>query len=273
MEGRDILKIASGVFLGAVIVIGCKEGMLKDVQDTRYVKIEDASDKTDNIISTDGEASIKVVPDMFDLEFGVKYFGEDGAIAQDKVNTNVNTIIASLKELGVDEKSIKVEDVILNPEYYSPRYGTDEYKEPELKGYWATVNVSLDGVDLDKSSEVISKCVENGADNLNGLNYRYSEYDKVYNEALKEASKQAKDKASAVAEALGVSIDDVKTVNTEYDGNDRVYVDTYSLKAMNNTNDAGAVTELTNEPGEIEVTARVHAEFTTKPEKRIYEQG
>ena len=267
MEGRDIAKVASGVFLGLVIVLGGREIILNDAKDTRYIKVEDASNKTDNIISADGEASVKVVPDIADFSFGVKSFAKESIQAQDDVNTQVNTIINVIKALGVDEKSIKVEDVTLGPEYYSPRYGTDEYIEPELKGYWATVNVNLTGVALDKSSEVISKAVENGADDIRGLNYRYSDYDEVYNEALKEASRQARDKANAVAEALALRVRDVKRVDTEYDSNDRVYMDTYSLKAMNSYNDGETVTELNNEPGEIEVTARVHAEFTTEKEK------
>ena len=217
--------------------------------------------KTDTKVSNiqvSGTAVKEVTPDIANISLSAKVYEKESTEAQNDCNKKVNDITNALKEAGISEENIQISHIRLNPEYSNNYYGT-EYKEPELKGYWADADIELSNISIEQVSDIINKSVESGADRVNNLEYRYSKYDEEYKEVLGQAVKQAQEKAESIVKANGTKGKMLMKL-TENSGNQDVYRINTMLKA-DSTND---IEHIDLEPGTISIEANVNAEFEIK---------
>lgn len=162
-------------------------------------------------ISVRGEGEVMAKPDIGTFSFSVTSEADDAATAQSDSAEKTNTVLAYLKEAGVDDKDVKTSGYSLNPKY---RYETTVCAanmycppgNPVIDGYTVTQTVEVKVRDLDKAGDLISGAGERGATNISGLSFTIDDESNLKAEAREAAIADAKEKAKVLADQLGVRL-------------------------------------------------------------------
>jgi uncharacterized protein len=219
-------------------------------------------------VSTSGFASTKVKPDKFSVTVGVE---TNGTTTQEAAGSNADLmekVVAALRALGISEDQISTSNYSVYPVYSvindvnSCRVmegypiPPECYSDQTITGYKAvnsvTVTLDVDG-DID-AGEVIDAAIGTGANNVNGVFFFISQelQQSIRDSLIKEAIASARQRAEIAAEAVGMEITGVQSINL----ND-VYFPIYSRGAFDAT-----VAETPFFPGEQEITNTVNVAFT-----------
>jgi len=210
------------------------------------IAIAGCQQKEDNTINVEGTSEITVEPDEAEVWVGVSFVKDTAEQAQSEANKVVDDIINSLKAEGFSE--IETERLSL----YEERQW-DEGKST-IVGWRASQTIKVKTEDMTKVGKIVDIAVNNGANQINNINFQLSEEkeQEYKKQALAEATKNAKDKAETVADSLGVKLGKIKSASTaEYGFMPYRY-------AMAEVAVAKAGDEAANiMPGEVSVTAHI----------------
>ena len=161
-------------------------------------------------ISVNGEGEASAIPDVGQFSFSVTATGVDAAAAQAASGTNINQLIAYLKEQGVEEKDIKTENYNLYPKFrYEGAACMGGWCPPgdEIPdGFEATQTISVKVRDTAKAGALIAGVGEKGATNISGLTFTIDDESVLKAEARSKAIADAKAKAEKIAADLGVEL-------------------------------------------------------------------
>lgn len=135
-----------------------------------------------------GEGKVVVVPDEAVISLGVSEQGRNLKFVQEAVNTKMEQLGQSLKELGIDEKDIKTTAY----NYYP------DYQERGLYRAQATVSVTVR--DLEKVSPALDLVGTLGLDSVTGPLFGLS--DELREKSVREARELAIEEAKAKAKEL-----------------------------------------------------------------------
>lgn len=165
------------------------------------------------VVTGDGEVSAR--PDRAVVSLGVTAQAEQAQAAQEQVNATMQKILDAIHQQGVAREMIQTAGLSLHPVYsqppYDPRTG-QQREEPRITGYRAsnTVRVILD--DLTKIGPVIDAGTTAGANQIQGVSFELKDDTQARSEALVQASERAREKATVLARAMGVSLDSIQEV-------------------------------------------------------------
>lgn len=154
-------------------------------------------DKTDTFTVT-GEGTTFVKPDIANVAVGIESTGATVSQTQNQANQVMNSIVAALKNLGVDtNKDVKTTDYRVNPTY--------DYTggRQRITGYTTSTNINIKVRDIDKVNQVIDVATANGANQVGGISFDVDDKTKAEEQARKEAVSEAKQKAQQAASIAG----------------------------------------------------------------------
>lgn len=205
-----------------------------------------------NTVTVSAVGKVSVVPDMAEISFGISTEDTDVKSAQSKNSQDTQKVIDKLKELGIDESSIKTS-------YYDiyPQYDYDADGGNQISGYNVSTTLTVSDLKISDAGNIISQCVDAGINNMNNISYFCSTYDDAYNEALTEAVKAADKKAEILAEASGKTLGGTKSITEGYQNTTYEYRNTKSASF-----EAAAGTDAVIMPGETDVEANVTITYT-----------
>lgn len=201
-----------------------------------------------------GTGVVNVTADQAQVVLGVRETSSDVLEAQSIVNEKINAICAALQEAGVASKDIGTESL-----YIYANYDYSSSNVERLVGYTATNTISITTSEIDKVGEFIDVAFAAGANTLDNVSFSARETDEAQKEALQLAVQSAMEKGQTIAEAAGMAIDSVTSIeeNTDY-----YYGDTgakYSNARMAEDTAAGQSTLV--QASTVQVTASVVMEF------------
>ena len=186
-------------------------------------------------ITVTSQEKIKAEPDIAEITYSVYSQAADASTCQSENQT----------DLGLN-----------------PIYDWDNGKK--ITGYEMTTEVVVSDVAIEDAGAIISDSVNAGINSIDSVQYQCSNFDEIYQEALKKAIESARVKAEAMAEAGGCKLGTMTNVQEYSSGQQARYYDTsYSSgMAMKETamEDAGAGRNLM--PGQVDVEAEVSATFS-----------
>ena len=180
----------------------------------------------------------------------------------------MNTILAYLEGEGVEDKDIKTQYYNLNPKYrYEERVcSSNSYwppGEPVIDGYEVSQTVTVKVRDLDTAGDLISGAGERGATNISSLQFTIDDETVLKAEARKKAIADAKEKASELAEDLGVHITRMVGFYENEDGQYPMYNAGYGGDmAMNESFDMKSAPAMPR--GENSITSNVTITYEVK---------
>lgn len=168
-------------------------------------------------VSADGKAV--AVPDVAQFSFSVFTQGGKTIATIVKENTDkMNRAIAFVKESGVDDKDVKTAQYSLTPRYqYSscPRDG-GTCPPATIIGYEVRQTVQVKVRNFEKVGDILAGVVQNGANEVSGLQFTLDDPTSVQDAARTEAITKAKVKALAVAKAGGFSLGRLLNISEGY---------------------------------------------------------
>jgi uncharacterized protein YggE len=163
---------------------------------------QSVSEKVPPSITTTGEAIVSAQPDRARIDVGVTTQATESQAAVTQNAQKLEATLARLRSLLGANADIKTVSYTLQPNYRYPQGGG----EPTITGYTATniVRVTLD--DLTKVGAVIDAATQAGANRIHQLQFTVKDDRPLVSQALREAAVKARQKADALASAVGVRI-------------------------------------------------------------------
>lgn len=162
-----------------------------------------------NTINVSGNSEITVDPDEAEVWAGISIVKLTAEDAQNEANKVINAIIDGLRYKGISEDDIATERLSLREER---RW---EAGKSTVVGWRATQTLKISTTDLNKVGPIVDVCVNNGANQIQNINFGLSEEkeQEIKKEAIAKATTNAKDKAEAIADSLDVRLGKVKSVS------------------------------------------------------------
>lgn len=186
------------------------------VQKSHEIQQSFANQKPVNTISVTGEGKVSAVPDLATVNIGVLSQGATAVDVKNQNNEKVNKVVAFIKAQGVDAKDITTTQFSFYP--------TQDYNNgtPKITGYQGNQSVTVKVRGVDKSQSVLEKIldgsVNNGANQINGVNLTVEKPTDLQNQARKLAIADAKVKARQLADEAGLKLGKVVSVSESSGG-------------------------------------------------------
>jgi uncharacterized protein YggE len=146
-----------------------------------------------------GTADVKVVPDRAVLELGVEKQNASASLAKQAADAAARKILAGLRANGIDEKDIQTTFLSLQPQ-------VEYVRKVRVSYFVAQQTLSVTVRDLAKLDALLESLIKAGGNRINSIQYESSDLRKYRDQARDLAVKAAREKAEALAKALGQSI-------------------------------------------------------------------
>jgi|LDZU01.1.fsa_nt_gi uncharacterized protein YggE len=172
-----------------------------------------ASVSEQRIVQTYGESELTAKPDLAKINIAII---TKSKLADDAIQENAritNTVINTLLDFGLSESDIKTSSYRLHS------YRESQREHPEIKDdlfyYQATNEIIVSTNQLDDVGEIIDLAVISGANNINYISFELRDPQDLMLQALQLATRQAYQKAEAIARSLNENIATLLTVKEE----------------------------------------------------------
>jgi len=174
-----------------------------------------AEDKTVTpTLTSTAEGSIDVTPDIVTVTLGVVSNGQTAAEALDANSRDMNTAIEAIKKAGIAEKDIGTTGFNVSPVY--ARQPDNQPDEPaKVIGYEVSNQVTITIRDLKASGAILDKVVGAGANRISGISFDVADAKTPADAALKNAIAESRRKAELMAEAAGVKLVRIVSINAD----------------------------------------------------------
>ncbi|HRH24572.1 MAG TPA: SIMPL domain-containing protein [Candidatus Paceibacterota bacterium] len=162
-----------------------------------------------NTITVEGTGKGTSIPNLAVISFSVSEQGATVAEAQGKATEKTDAALSAVSGLAIDEKDVKTIAYNVYPRYENtaPCYsGYCPTSNPKIIGYEVSQTVEVKVRDTAKAGDVLQALGTLNVQNISGPNFTVDEDDAIKNVAREEAIKEAKAKAKALADELGVSL-------------------------------------------------------------------
>jgi len=151
------------------------------------------------VVRVTGTAEVKVVPDRAVVEIGVEQQNPSASAAKNGADAVARRVLASLRGGGVDEKDIQTTFLALRPQF-------DYHKGMRISYFVAEQTMSVTVRDLSKLDALLESLIKAGSNRIDSIDYETSDLRKYRDQAREQAVKAAREKAEALAAALGQQI-------------------------------------------------------------------
>ena len=151
---------------------------------------------------------VKVAPDMATITFGVQTEAPTAQAAMAENATRMTQVFAALRRAGIAERDIQTSALNLSAQYdYQPD------QPPRLRGYQASNQVTVIINDLTKVGTTADAVVSAGVNQINGISFGLKDAKAAEDQARVLAVRALQDKARLYAQALGVELGAVRSLN------------------------------------------------------------
>lgn len=196
-----------------------------------------------------GVSEIWVEPDEAVLSFEVSSLAPSLEEAQRSQEQDVKKALAAIKSFGVADKDVQTSRLHLGPEY-----DYDSGKRRQV-GYKASQSFTVILRDLTRYELLLPTLLQNGVDEVHGIQFRLANPRKHADRARAEAVRAAKEKAIALATELGAKISRPYRIEEHETG------DVIPLQANVMLRAEASAPGATIAAGQIRVSARVTVSF------------
>lgn len=194
-----------------------------------------------------GLGKVSVKPDMAETTLGVRARAATVAEATSKVNTDMDSILKTLKNGGIAEADIQTTGFNVN---------AVEDREGKPSGYDVSNMVRVRIRDLDKLGATIDAALAAGANQVYGINLTLADPTAAQSKARLAAVADAKDRATELAAAAGLTLGDIAQISNVVTGTPFM-----AEAAMKGGMGAAALQSVAVQIGELEISAQVQVVY------------
>jgi hypothetical protein len=158
-------------------------------------------------INVSGSAEVKVAPDEIRLSVGVETRDQNLDVARQQNDERIAHALAFLKDAGVKDKDVQTDFISVVPDY--------DYNSSHVKpvAYIVRKSIEIRVTAITNFESIVTGLLTNGVNYIHGIDFRTSQLRKYRDQARELAVKAAKEKADAMASALGVKRGKVSSIN------------------------------------------------------------
>lgn len=157
------------------------------------------------------EAEVQGAPDIAEIGAGVVTQAADAGSALAANSAQMTRVVAALRKAGIADRDIQTAGLNLQPQY---RY--EQSQPPILTGFQAANRVQVTLRDLKGSGNVIDTLVKEGANQIDGPNFRIDKPEPLLDRARAEAVRKARARADLYAQAAGLSVKRITSISEGY---------------------------------------------------------
>ena len=203
--------------------------------------------KSPRAIEATGEGRVEAAPDLALLDFGVVTRAPTAAAAARENSGRMERVLAALRKTVGSDATLSTGSYSIRPVYAPP--SREQQEAPRITGYEVSNVVHVRTKAIPRVGEAIDAAIEAGSNQVQRLAFTLSDDSQARRLALGRAAGQARDKANALAAALGVKLGGVHSLVEQDAGAVRPLVRQAGIA------ESASFTPV--EPGVVEVRARV----------------
>jgi len=160
-------------------------------------------------VSVSGQGEVSAEPDLAHVTLGVQARRPTMAEARKEVATTVDRVLALCKDLKVDPKYVNATRVQVQPDY-----SWDERNRKQvLLGYIVSRQVQVELRDLEQLGPLIERAVSAGVNQVSDPALDSTQRKQLERQAMTLAVQDARLNAETLAQAAGVGLGAVRTMN------------------------------------------------------------
>lgn len=169
-------------------------------------------------LTVTGSGHLAMAPDRAFVTLAMETAGRSLADAQRQNNSVMQKVAERLRGLQIPKEQIQTSSFTVSPQYrpQSKRSSDLPSPAPEIIGYTVSNSVTVEVHDLEKVAAVIEESLAAGANRFQGLHWALRDEQQARLEVLKQAAAKAREKATALGEALKVKL--VRLISVNEDG-------------------------------------------------------
>ena len=161
------------------------------------------------LITVSGTGEGKAAPNRAELSSGVVTRAVTASSALAANARAMNAVFDALKRAGIAEKNIQTSNFQVSPQYSDAKPGLT----PRIAGYEVSNNVSVTVEGLDRLGPTIDALVAAGSNQIEGPEFSIADPKPLLARAREEAVKDATARAQAYAQAAGVTLGPIVSIN------------------------------------------------------------
>lgn len=161
-------------------------------------------------LSVSGQGEMRAAPDQAVLSTGVATTAPTAAAALTENAQKMNAVFATLKRLGIPEKSIQTSNFTVSPQY--PPYNANESGLQKIVGYTVSNQVSITLDDPKKLGATLDALVAAGSNQINSVGFVIRDTAALLAKARAAAVADAIARAHTYAGAAGVTLGPILTI-------------------------------------------------------------
>ena len=157
-----------------------------------------------------GSATNQVKPDKVTLSLGVETTNSTAQAALTANSNLMNKVLNALKTAGVQENETSTSTFSITPNY---NYSANT-NEGRLIGFTVSNSIQIESSNIESVSKWIDAAVSAGANNVNNVDFSVSnnKLEDIKNSLINDAIGNAKTKADAAADAVGLKVIGVRSI-------------------------------------------------------------
>lgn len=237
------------VLISALLLTACGGGQQQAQNEPRTITVT-------------GEAEVRVAPDEVIISLGIETWNEDLEAAKAENDERVARVLALIQEKGIEPKHIQTDHINVEPRYH------DNYEKRSFIGFFVRKNIVVTLRDLTQFEKLLTDVLQNGVNYVHGIEFRTTDLRTQRDKARELAIQAAREKAEALAGALGQQVGKPRSINEDSSGWWSGYSawwgrwgSSMTQNVIQNAQGSGSVSEDTIAPGQIAVNARVTVSF------------
>lgn len=183
----------------ALLLTACNSGA------PTYISTGNASQPTLNVSATGQTAA---APDRATVSAGVVQQGKTAREAMFSNATLMTAVFDELEAAGIPKSDITTSQLSLRPQY-----DRRDRNKPTIKGYEARNTVTVKSDDIEQVGPMLDALVRAGVNTINQVQFSVKDPKAALSKARKDAIRDAREKAESMAEAAGVKLGPLLSLN------------------------------------------------------------
>lgn len=247
------IYLVAGLTGAAVLMGGCAASTPVSFPST----IEVSQGQEEHTVTVESTETVMAVPDIAEVMFTVRTEGQEANVCQQENQAALERVLEYLESQGLEENSIQTSGYSLNPVY-----NWTETEGQVLTGYEMATQITVSGIPMEQTGEILSGAVDAGANSVDYVRYLCSTYDDSYQEALKKAVESAKAKAEAMGEAGNFQVLQVASIEEYRENQSARYIAAdYAVAETEEAAGSSNYKTMDVAAGELEIQASIQVTF------------
>ncbi len=165
-----------------------------------FVAMIHAQDRySPKVVRVVGTSEVKVVPDRAVIELGVYRQAPSAGAAKESEDAAARKLLAAIRANGIEDKDVQTTYLSLQPQ-------VNIHKGVRTTYFVAEQTLTVTVRDLTKLDTILQSLIKAGGNRIDSVRYEVSDLRKYRDQARELAVKAAREKAQALAAALGQEI-------------------------------------------------------------------